>query len=218
MWAVLPSICPYVKTFWLSPLGTGIPTGTWWVETIDAAPHPTVPSTPHIWVRQPPTSTETGWPSTCVYTGPGITLQVLTEGHQPSSILTLVWTSGDSALAGRLVKTDRILLAERRNDTWGVPSAHWGAQWLWNKVRDGSRKRFSHLKTTGRFLPHKGPAWSEWIPLVDHTAVPGRSRASTWKVRWWVFKSAILGTSLAVQRLRLHFQCRGLGFDPWLGN
>ena len=27
-----------------------------------------------------------------------------------------------------------------------------------------------------------------------------------------------MGTSLVVQRLRLHSQCRGPRFDPWLGN
>ena len=27
-----------------------------------------------------------------------------------------------------------------------------------------------------------------------------------------------LGTSLVLHWLRLHFQRRGLGFDPWLGN
>ena len=31
-------------------------------------------------------------------------------------------------------------------------------------------------------------------------------------------RKIILGTSLVIQWLRLHFHCRGHWFDPWLGN
>ena len=32
------------------------------------------------------------------------------------------------------------------------------------------------------------------------------------------FATVSTGTSLAVQWLRLHFRCRGHGFNPWSGN
>ena len=53
-------------------------------------------------------------------------------------------------------------------------------------------------------------------PAKDNTAAdPARQQTQTGALR---LEEHSQGTSLAVQWLRLHFQCTGQGFDPWSEN